>query len=100
MITIKFKEWTCFLEFDQYQNNLSTAISLIGLEGEYAGEPIATASVNVPNLTLPTDQVAIKDWSENEGVLKALVDAGVVKVLYQVPTGYAIAHVCQILKRE
>lgn len=37
-------------------------------------EPVCTASVNPPDgLKLPTGQIAIKDWSENEGVLPSLL---------------------------
>lgn len=37
------------------------------------GEPIAVASVNPPRARLPQDCVAVKDWSENEGMARELI---------------------------
>lgn len=68
------------LVFAQYSNG-QTAIKLV----EPSGETLALATVNLEGLSAPPpgpDQVWIKDWSENEGMLEALIQAGVVK-----PTG-------------
>ena len=46
------------------------------------GEPVATATINVPEEPLAENEVIIKDYSENDGMLAALLDAGVVE-----PTG-------------
>ena len=48
----------------------------------YKGEPIATATVRIPCCGLESDEVLIKDYSENEGMLNALIQAG-----YVTPTG-------------
>ena len=42
--------------------------------------------------------VFIKDWSENEGVLSALLSAGVVgEPVATVPTGFVVAYECPLL---
>lgn len=50
--------------------------------GVLGGLPVCTASVCVPGYPFEPHYTAIKDYSENSGVLEALVSAGVVK-----PTG-------------
>jgi hypothetical protein len=74
MKTIKFLQWNCKLEFAKY-NNGRTAIQLTEVDTE---EPIATATVNIPSESLSEGEVIIKDYSENEGMLKALMEAGIV----------------------
>ena len=55
------------------------ALILIG-RGKYAGEPIATASVYLDLFVdqQAADEVAIKNWSENEGMHEALQAAGII----------------------
>lgn len=54
------------------------------------GDPVA------PQLT--ENQVWIKDWSENEGVLDALVEAGLVRPTGLVwPTGFCFAIQAELL---
>lgn len=73
-MNIKFKEWDCQLEFGYYQNG-RPAIELIDTED---GQPIATATVNIPDYPLLDNEMFIKDYSENEGMLEALVKAEIV----------------------
>ena len=92
---VKFKEWTCNLEFAKYSHDNSTAIQLVDAED---GSPIATATVCIPGTELAEDEVLIKDWSENQGMLDCLITAGVVKPTgEEVPTGYVAAHLCKLL---
>lgn len=42
-------------------------------------EPHSTFTVNVPEFFPMEGEVLIKDYSENEGILQDLVDAGIVK---------------------
>ena len=70
-------------------------------EGMY--EPFMTASVNFAECPLPPDQIWVKDWSENEGVLEWMLQEGilvgsavashasgfVVAVAYQLAESYA-----------
>ena len=58
--------------------------------------PYCTATVN-PSFTLANDEVVIKDWSENEGVLDALTSAGIVDVPHTpVQMGHTQGYVCRM----
>ena len=74
MTKVRFKEWDCFVVFEKYSTG-NHAIQLIDADD---GTPVATASVNVPELDLEPNEVVIKDYSENEGVYEALLQAGIV----------------------
>lgn len=78
LIKVRFKEWDCILEFGKYGNG-RTAISLIGAPGtEDQYEPIATATVNLPYVECDEDEVLIKNYSENEGMEEALIEAEII----------------------
>lgn len=71
------------------------AIQLIDLED---GMPYATASVRMPDITINHDEVCIKNWSENEGLMEAMIAANIIsEPLYTVPTGYVQVPVCRLL---
>lgn len=91
MIQVRFKDWTCTVQKRRYDNG-RVALSLVDEEG-----PVATATVNLPDVTLGRNQVAIKDWSENEGMLDALVAAGVVKPTgHKVRSGFVEVPICEL----
>ncbi len=59
---------------------------------------MATASLNVPAVELPDNHVVIKDYSENTGMLDALVKAGVVRSTgVRVNVGHVTAPVAELL---
>lgn len=94
---VQFKDWQCVLEFKSYSNK-RIAIQLVDAED---GSPIATATVNLPDKELKEGEVFIKDWSENEGMLRALCVAKVVEQVEwprnTVRTGFVEAHRCKLL---
>jgi hypothetical protein len=93
-IIVKFKGWVCDLVFDWYTVNGRLSIDLIDLED---GQPIAHATVNIPDYDLPPDEVIIKDYSENEGMLAALVKIGIVKPTgKRIQTGFVYCPICKI----
>lgn len=60
-------------------------------------DPWCTAACNVPGLLI--GEVAIKNYAENEGILDALMDAGIVKAPHRhIWTGYACIPVCVLNK--
>ncbi len=60
------------------------------------GMPYASCTVNVPDLAL--DEVAIKDYSENEGIYDLLVDNNIIERSHRtVYTGYVSLYVCKII---
>lgn len=60
--------------FGEYANG-RTAIELVSAKD---GEPWYVATVNIPEEKVDGDEIIIKDYSENEGVLAALQKAGIV----------------------
>ena len=91
MITVRFLDTDCTVQKRQYSNG-RVALSLVDEEG-----PVATATVNLPGVPLGKNQVLIKDYSENEGILDALVAAGVVKSTGQmVRSGFVEVPVCEL----
>ena len=85
--TIKFRNEELHLQFGRYQDTNMVALQLY----DSNGSPYMTASFNpveVPD-TDTNRLIAIKDWSENEGIEKALLDNKVFeKFVKSIPTGY------------
>ena len=87
-MNVQFKKWKCIAVGSAYLTNNMKAISLIDAED---GEPIATATVNIVEVEdLPDDEVFIKDYSENMGMVKALIDADIIdpQVILSVNNGH------------
>ena len=82
---VLFKSWLCRVVPDKYRNNISLALTLKEID---TGEPIATATINMVDdgaqglinqyYDYEHIPVYIKDYSENQGMLVALQEAGVV----------------------
>jgi len=97
METIKFKHYTGHLKYGFYGNG-RTAIELIDSTD---GDVIAVASVNLVDEELKDDEIAIKDYAENTGMLKALIDAEVVSEPIRLITkGYVEIPICKLLKTK
>ena len=75
MFEATFNGQRCRVDILRYRVNDRLAIRLIDAHN-YA--PVATATVNIPTVELMPKHVAIKDHDENEGVLLALIRAGIV----------------------
>ena len=99
MNTIRFHNQELRLSFGRYQDTNMVALQL-WTTGEYP-EPYMTASFNpveVPD-TDTTRLIAIKDWSENEGIEKALLDNNVLEeYISRVPTGYVSGNAYTVNK--
>ena len=81
-----------FIQIAAYANG-RPAICLVS----NIGKPLLTASVNIPEYKLADGYVLIKNWSENEGILKDLIDNNIVGPAEGlVPSGYVHAHICPI----
>lgn len=72
--TVKFLNQNCTIQFTQYNNTGRTAIQLRCEDGS----PMGVATLNVPEIPVQEGNVLIKNYSENTGMLDALIEAGVV----------------------
>lgn len=91
---VKFKQWDCETRIGWYSNG-NLGIILVDVED---GGTVAKATINT-DVELPESQVAIKDYSENEGITEALLKAGVIKKFIKtIFTGYLAVPVFTVCK--
>lgn len=85
---MKFKSWDCIVEAMWYGNH-RRALRLIDAED---CEPIAVATVNIIDYPCPDDCAYIKEYSENNGMTKALIEAGLIEpeMINSVPSGHVM----------
>jgi len=84
--TIFYKGKLCELQLDYYTDTGNKSIRLIDI---LDGSAVAKATTNVEGVKLPANEVMIKDYTENEGMLKALQNSEVVgQTLYTVHSGF------------
>lgn len=89
----KFTTYKCKVSYSKYISNQRISITLV----DYDNYPIAVATVNIPEENLDYNEVAIKNWSENEGILKTLINAGIInKPHRQVDVGFVKADICYL----
>jgi hypothetical protein len=92
---VKFLGYDCVVELQKYRDNDRTAIKLTDMED---GAPVAIATVNIPDYPLKEDEVLIKDYSENTGIMKVLLDAKVIEFTGKyVESGFTSIPVCKLL---
>ena len=77
---VQFLDFHCDTEWETYRNG-KVALQLVATGEDpdtHPGEPIATATVNTDH-RIEIDEIIVKDYSENEGMVAALVEAGVIQ---------------------
>jgi len=80
-----------------YESNMARAIMLEDAED---GSPIATATVNIDGVASDPDEVLIKNYSENKGILPFLQKEGIIgEVIDNVDIGYVSVQLCKLLVR-
>ena len=93
-IRVLFNGFACVASFARYAEGNGIAIRLVDAED---GQPVAMATVN-PTVRVPAGCVAIKNWSENAGMLAACAAAGLVADTgVRISCGYASAPLCRLL---
>lgn len=102
--SVRFGPYECECHRSSYPHGGAAALYLTEKE---TGEPIATATVNVPeaNIHLLSGEdggreefVLIKDYSENSGMLAALEEARIVEDTGKtVPVGFTSANIARLL---
>lgn len=95
--TVQFAACRCTALLRSYANG-RPAVVLVHSSDQ---SPVACATVNLPDVALAADEILVKDYSENQGILAALVAAGIVITTGRtVSCGFAQAHVCRLLTRD
>lgn len=95
MKQFQFKGYTLSIEMTRYAGNDRPAIQVIDMED---GCPYCMATVNMPDMDLADNEVAIKNWSENEGILECLQANGVIgPTKRRMPTGFVYVDVVDLL---
>jgi hypothetical protein len=74
---IKFRDWNCMIRIEKYVNSSDDRKALLLVDHE-TEEEIAVMTINVPEERLEDDEVIIKNYSENEGILDMLIDACII----------------------
>lgn len=91
-IRTKYIHDECILSIGHYPND---RIALVLRTPE--DEPVAVLTTNLPNNPMRDDEVAIKDYSENEGVLQCLIDHRLVLPAHRwITSGHVLIPVCQL----
>ena len=94
-MTVKYKHWNCYVDFNKYASNGNNAICLYEVG---TGEPIAVATLNLQGIRLKADEVIIKNYTENEGMLKTLVNAKIIsEPISMVQHGFVMSPICKLL---
>jgi len=97
MYTLKtpYAEYNVYLKKGKYWNG-QTSIVLIDDED---GCQVMVATVNIPDAQLEKDEVIIKNYSENEGVLDFLIENGITsKPDRWIASGWVTCPVVKLLK--
>lgn len=89
------------LSFSRYKRNGRICLRLVHAEGGHAGEVCASCTVNLAGVAMQEDEVAIKTWHENVGMLGWLMEEGIVSApLHYASFGGVFIPVCSLLAGE
>lgn len=93
---MKYKKWDVELEFGRYSYFNNISITLLNLHPTIEdGETIAVATVNIE--PLEENEVSIKDYSENEGMLQWLIDNGIIEEPHRyIQSGWVRVPICKL----
>ena len=88
---VGFGGYICDVQVERYGTS-NPAVRLLDVED---GMPVAVATLNVNGLEL--DEVAIKNYSENESMYETLLGNGVIHPMHrEISTGYVTVPVCRL----
>jgi len=87
---VKFEQWDCIAKGAFYAND-NKAIMLIDAED---GDPVATSTVNIVEEKIDEDIVFVKNYSENEGMTHALIEADIIwpDIIHTHRTEFVVVH--------
>ena len=90
-------EYDVIIQRKRYSNG-RLALEIIDVED---GCPVMMATVNIPEANLKPDEVIIKNYSENEGMLDFLLRNGIVEKPHRYEnSGFVRVPVCKIIEQQ
>lgn len=90
----KILGYDALLDKKKYGNG-RTAIQFLDPED---GCPITIATVNLPDVHMDSDEVGIKHYSENQGILNQMIDQGIISAPIRFePSGFVDIPICKLL---
>jgi len=93
-MNITFGKYGCRVVFAKYNNNRTAIL----LEDSIDLSTVVVATINIPEHPLDVDEVIIKDYSENSGILDCLIQNKVISEPVRfIQTGYVTVPVCKLL---
>lgn len=91
-INIRFQQWNCYVEVNPTDKGV-----VISLLEHGTNEMIVEVSALLPQAKLDFNEVAIKDYGETKGIIRDLVENGIVSPpIKYIPTGSVDIPVCNI----
>ena len=103
IINVDFRGYACYVSKSTYkdgQTRLSLCSAVDDEDNElFEGMPVAEATLNLTlNNNFSSEFVVLKDYSENEGMLDVLMQAGVVEPTGKtLLTGYVSVPIVRVL---
>jgi hypothetical protein len=96
-MTIKHKSRFGEFELTAHIGKYANGQTKIQLYDVIDGLPYATATAAVEDGILKEGEVAIKDWSENEGILNTLIDSNIVEEPHAfIQSSYVKVPICKL----
>jgi hypothetical protein len=90
---VNFNGFECIVVKTKYPKTQQNALQLL-----HEGAPFLTASVCLIEEMPEDDEIFIKSWSENAGIRKALMNAGIIGPVEEyIPTGFVQASKHKLL---
>lgn len=94
-------------EWHGYKGTLRTGIYPMPANNPYVefvsddGEPIAVVSVNTAYKIHQPDLLYVKNWSENKGILEAMIEHGYLsKPIHGIESGFVTMWLCRVVAEK
>ena len=92
---VHFNGYGCTVSISRYLSTNTPAIILYDIED---GQEVLRPTTNLLDAELKENQVLIKNYGENEGVLEALVEAGIIsEPVGKMDSGFVELDICELL---
>ena len=89
-----YETYDVVVVFSRYIPGRRTAIQLVDSN---TGEPVAMATVNLPDEPMAANEIAVKNYAENEGMYDWMIAQGFIEPVHRVVrSGYVDIPICRL----